>query len=114
MVGDPYYNKAVASFTKQCEIYPCVVSRNGLNATVIRSPDRVREDMEGNNYVKRVESNIDILRTDFATLNLSANSTPFIATVNGEELTYRFSEIVYDDENEPTLTIRAQRVIGTL
>ena len=33
-----------------------------------------------------------------------ANSTPFIATVNGEELTYRFSEIVYDDENEPAIT----------
>ena len=97
----------------QIAMWPCVISKGGITATVIRTPDRVTEEMDGNNYVKRTETVIDMLRSDFVNLNMKVNEK-FTVTISDVEQPYRFSEIIGDDESEPTVQIRATRQIGTL
>jgi len=93
-------------------MWPSVISCKGVDATVIRTPDRVVQDMESNNYAERVETTVDILRSDYERLGLAPQKTKFTATVSGAPVEYRFAEIIGDDENEPTIQLRAHRVMG--
>jgi len=108
----PFYNARLSEFTAQVRMWPSVIACKGVDATVIRTPDRVVQDMENNNYAERVETTVDMLRSDYARLGLAPQTTKFTATVSGVPVEYRFAEIVGDDESEPTIQIRAHRVIG--
>lgn len=108
----PFYTARLAEWTQQVTLWPSVISCKGVDATVIRTPDRIVQDMESNNYAERVETTVDMLRSDYERLALAPQTTKFTATVSGEPVEYRFSEIVGSDENEPTIQIRAHRVMG--
>jgi len=99
-----------AEWTEQTRRNSCVIACQGVEATVIRTPDSVQLAMEQSSYVERIETIVDILRADFFTLGLSIHKI-FTATVSGTEYSYRYHETLDDDESEPTIRFRAFKLM---
>ena len=107
---NPFYTARVAEFTEMLARYRVTISRGDLEADCIRTPDRVVNVMETDNYVVRIETRVDMLRAKFEELALGINQY-FKATVSGEEREYRITAIEADDESEPTVQFTAARAI---
>jgi hypothetical protein len=104
-----FYNARSAEWREHVRRNPATISRGDLTATVIRTPDTVTDAMDGSSYVKRIETVVDMLRSDYERLALGIN-LPFTATVSGETKTYRVAEMLNDDENEPTVQFLALKL----
>ena len=82
-------------------IWGTTIARNGLTASVIKTPDMEVKGMTPSGYQVDVTTTVDILRTEYVRLKLAVRAQFQCEGVNYECLS------ASDDSAEPTIQMRA-------
>lgn len=103
---ETWKEKRKREFLRECERWPVVIERNGLEATGTKTADSISSIMQQSNYLTNIQCMFSLLREDFERLGLQGPTRKRVKCGGFEYEWFRIS----DDSNEPTIQFYAMKV----